>query len=250
MTETTSQTDVLDRDAPTPLYVQFEELIRRKIAAGEWSHGDRIPSENELERTYGLSRMTVRGVLTSLVRDGLLFRVPGKGTYVALDTIEVVAPAYRGLREQLESMEFVTSTRLLSAQLERPSAKIREQLGLAAGEQTYVIRRVRSAQGVPVSVHISYIPARLAPQLDQHDTVNEQLCRVLESNYGLRMKHVAERLETILLTTDEARLLETPVDSPALMLRDRISDEHQVVFEYSTIIFRGDRVKLRFEYEL
>ncbi len=250
MADTDVKADILDRDSPTPLYVQFEELIRRKIASGEWHHGDRIPSENVLNQLYGLSRMTVRGVLTSLVRDGLLFRVPGKGTFVALDNIEAMPPAYRGVREQLEGMGYVTSTRLISAQIEHPDAKVREQLALPEGEDTYVIRRVRSAGDVPVSVHTSYIPARLAPGLDTHDTVNEQLCWVLEANYGLKMKHVAERLETILLTADEARLLATPQGSAALLLRDRISDDHGVVFEYSTIIFRGDRVRLRFDYDI
>ena len=60
-------TDVLDRESSVPLYVQLEEILRAKIAGGEWKPNQRIPSENELNKTYGLSRMTARGVLTKLV---------------------------------------------------------------------------------------------------------------------------------------------------------------------------------------
>src|SRR3954447_24012491 len=95
-------TEVLVRESAVPLYAQLEQILHTRITRGEWLPGQRIPSENELNRIYGLSRMTVRGVLTKLVGDGLLVRVPGKGTYVATPKINAVSPAYRGVREQLE----------------------------------------------------------------------------------------------------------------------------------------------------
>ena len=72
----------LARDSAVPLYAQLEEIFRAQIAGGQWAPGDRIPSENELNRIFNVSRMTVRGVLTRLVEDGLLVRVAGKGTFV------------------------------------------------------------------------------------------------------------------------------------------------------------------------
>src|SRR5690554_2568884 len=109
--------DALQRDSAVPLYVQLEEILRAKIAAGEWQTDQRVPSENELNKMYGLSRMTARAVLTNLVNDGLLFRVPGKGTFLAPTKIDAVSPAYRGVREQLEAMGYETSTELLSVSL-------------------------------------------------------------------------------------------------------------------------------------
>ena len=92
---------MLDRNNPKPLYAQFEDLLRSAIMAGEWETNHAIPSENELSRTYGLSRMTVRSVITQLVKEGLLFRVQGKGTFVAAPKITTRSPAYMGIREQL-----------------------------------------------------------------------------------------------------------------------------------------------------
>ena len=74
---------MLDRQSPKPLYVQLEELLKKQIENEDLKASLPIPSENELSKEYGLSRMTVRSVLTRLVQEGLLYRVPGKGTFVS-----------------------------------------------------------------------------------------------------------------------------------------------------------------------
>jgi GntR family transcriptional regulator len=242
-------TQVLQRESPVPLYAQLEQILHTRITSGEWLPGQRIPSENELNRAYGLSRMTVRGVLTKLVGDGLLVRVPGKGTYVATPKINGVSPAYRGVREQLESLGYETSTRLVSVGRETPSSGVRERLALGEQDETYVIVRVRSVQGEPISLHRSYVPARLAPGLDGHDVVANQLCVVLEEHYGLPMKRVHEELEAVAVSTEDARHLGIRRGEPALQLQDVISDALSRPFEYSSIVFRGDRMRLRFDYD-
>ncbi|MET0788295.1 MAG: GntR family transcriptional regulator [Cellulomonas sp.] len=242
-------TDVLERESAVPLYAQLEQILHARIASGEWAPGQRIPSENELNRMFGLSRMTVRGVLTKLVADGLLVRVPGKGTYVATPKISALSPAYRGVREQLEGLGYETSTRLVSLALETPSQGVRELLALGESDETYVIVRVRSVQGEPISLHRSYVPARLAPGLDGHDVVANQLCVVLEEHYGLPMRHVREDLEAVAVTTSDAKHLGMRRGEPALQLQDVIFDALSRPFEYSSIVFRGDRMRLRFDYD-
>ena len=243
-------TEVLERDSAVPLYAQLEQILSSKISSGEWQPNQRIPSENELNRMYGLSRMTVRGVLTKLVNDGLLLRVPGKGTYVAPTKISAVSPAYRGIREQLEAMGYSTTTRLVSFEREAASSVVRDRLGLARGDEVYVIVRVRSVQGEPISLHRSHVPAALAPGLDGHDVVSEQLCVILENGYGLPMRHVSEHLEAVAVSLAEARQLDMHRGDPALLLHDVIADEGGRPFEYSTIVFRGDKLRLTFDYSL
>ena len=243
-------TEVLERGSSVPLYVQLEQILSSKITGGEWLPNQRIPSENELNRMYGLSRMTVRGVLTKLVNDGLLLRVPGKGTYVAPAKISAVSPAYRGIREQLEALGYSTTTRLVSFEREAATSVVRERLGLARGDEVFVIVRVRSVEGEPISLHRSHVPAALAPDLDSHDVVSEQLCVVLENNYGLPMRHVHEQLEAVAVSPTEAKQLDMHRGDPALLLHDVIADAADRPFEYSTIVFRGDRLRLTFDYDL
>jgi GntR family transcriptional regulator len=243
-------TEMLERGSSVPLYRQLEDILYAKIVAGEWAPNERIPSENELDKQFGLSRMTVRGVLNKLASDGLLIRVPGKGTYVAPSKISAVSPAYRGVREQLESLGYATKTRLLSHELVAPSPAVRDRLGLAGDDRVYAIVRLRSVDGEPISLHRSYVPARLAPSLDDHDVVDEQLCVVLEQHYGLPMKRVDEELEALIPEPRDAELLRIGRSEPVLRLSDVIRDGGGRPFEFSMITFRADKMRLRFDYQL
>jgi len=245
-----SPSDVLNRDSSVPLYAQLEEILRAKIAGGEWQPNQRIPSENELNKIYGLSRMTARGVLTKLVNEGVVFRVPGKGTFLSPEKFEAISPAYRGVREQLEAMGYQTTTNVLGMGLEDPAPKVRDKLRLADGAQVYAIHRLRAVQSEPISLHHSYVPAALAPGLEDHDTGNEQLCVILEKNFGLAMKQVEEHLEATAASATEAGHLGMRRGQPVLLLEDVISNDRGLAFEYSTIVFRGDRVRLGFDYRL
>ncbi|MDO8119864.1 GntR family transcriptional regulator [Isoptericola sp. b490] len=241
---------VLDRESAVPLYAQLDAELRARIADGEWRPNQRIPSENELTKIYGLSRMTTRGVLNTLVAEGLLFRVQGKGTFVAPQRFDAVSPAYQGVREQLEAAGYHTSTVVLSSGIEEASPLVREKLGLPDGATVHAIHRLRSAQDEPLSLHHSYVPASLAPDLGRHDAAGEQLCVILEKHYGLSMKHVVEHLEASAAGTEEAQLLGTRRGRPVLRLEDVISDATSTPFEYSMIVFRGDKIRLGFDYHL
>ncbi|CAN5272316.1 GntR family transcriptional regulator [soil metagenome] len=242
-------TETLDRDSAIPLYRQLQDILYAKITSGEWAPNQRLPSENEMNRIYGLSRMTVRGVLNKLTSEGLLIRVPGKGTYVSPAKITAMSPAYRGVREQLEAQGYAISTTLVSTERISPPSAVRDALKLR-DEDVYAIVRLRTADGAPISVHRSFVPAHLAPELDRHDVVNEQLCVVLKDNYGLPMTSVAEDLEAVAVDGADAKLLDLRRGAPALMLTDVISDPGGRPFEYSTVVFRGDTVRLKFDYVL
>lgn len=243
-------TEVLERDSSVPLYQQLEEIFSAKIASGEWAPNQRIPSENELTRIYGLSRMTVRGVLNKLSSDGILLRVAGKGSYVAPKKITAVSPAYRGLREQLEALGYDISTRLISVDQIIAPKSVRDRLHLTHDEEVYAIVRLRSVDGTPLSLHRSFVPASLAPGLNEHDVVEEQLCVILEEKYELPMKSVQEGLEAVALDTIDAKHLGLRRGQPALSVTDVIFDPVGTAFEYSTIVFRGDTMRLKFDYQL
>src|SRR5689334_21359799 len=184
--------EMLDRDASIPLYLQLAGLLRRRIESGEWKPGQKIPSENELNRFYGVSRMTARQVLAQLVNEDLLFRVQGKGTFVAHRKISTRSPAYMGIREQLEGMGYAVDTKVLTNRVVRADERVARALRIVRGERVHEIRRVRLLPGdEPISLHVSYVPQRLAPSLDADDLVERQLCVVLEEDHGLRMSKVS-----------------------------------------------------------
>jgi len=245
----TGQHVPLQRSSSTPLYRQLDSIMRNKVTSGEWKPHEIIPSENELARLYGLSRMTARLVVSQLAREGLLYRVHGKGTFVAEKKITAHSLSYVGIREQMEEMGYQTMTRILQIKRGPATEKIAERFNLDQADDFCMIERLRLLEGDPFSLHYTYIPSSLCPGLEKHDMTGRQLCDILREDYGLVRRHVVETLESIAATKYESDLLEVKKDFHLLMLKNFISDENGRPFEFSKILFRGDKIKLRFVYD-
>ena len=239
----------LDRNNPKPLYQQLRDVIEEKIASGEWKPKDKIPSENQLSAQYGLSRMTARSVLLDLVKDEKLYRVQGKGTFVAEQKIEAQSLYYVGVREQLEQMGYQVTTKTLECRVMESDRNIAKHLMIEEGTPIFMIKRVRSIDEGPVSLHLSYIPLRYSHGLTPELMENEQLCVVLNQNYGLQRKRVTETLESVAADKEEAELLQVKRGHPLLMLKDDLFSEGDIPYEYTKVIFRGDKFKIRLNFE-
>lgn len=241
---------MLDRNAPEPLYIQLDRILRNNITSGLWKPGSAVPSENELCREYNISRMTARSVLTGLVREGLLYRVQGKGTFVPDNKVTTRSPGYLGIREQLEAQGFRIETRLLSFEEEPASPTAAAALSCMEGEPLFIIKRLRLMNGTPISIHHSYLPVSLCQGLSKRQLFGErQLCTVMEEDYGLTAAKVQETLESVLASKKQAELLDISAKSPLLLLEEMNYNSSGKVFEYSRIWFRGDKMKLHFVYE-
>jgi GntR family transcriptional regulator len=240
---------MLDRRSALPLHTQFETILRNKIEDEEWPINSCIPSENEMSRIYGISRMTVRSVLNRLVDSGLLYRVHGKGTFVAEPKI-ISSPLVRyGLREQLEQMGYETITRMISFEKIAASTKIAKALNVEHGTEIFMVKRLRNVKGEPLSFHISYVPARHFPDLEKQDLEHNQMCNVIERNYNFIIQRRIETLEAVPATPEEAWLLSVHPDSSLLLLENMVYTNGDLPLEYSRIFFRGDKIKIKLEYQ-
>lgn len=243
-------TTTLNRNSAVPLYLQLADELRSKILSGEWQPEQRIPSENELNQIYSISRMTIRQVLGKLVDEGLVFRVHGKGTFVAQRKIATRSPSYYGVREQLEQQGYSTRTEMLDSGEVEADARLAGQLEVPVGTPLHMVERLRYAGETPISLHKSYVPLPLAPGLLDHDLAQRQLCQVLARDYGLDMTYVHESLESLNPTPAELSALGVRRGIPLLLLEQRIRDASRRLFEFTQIRFRGDRIRLEFDYDL
>ncbi len=243
-------TTTLNRNSAVPLYLQLADELRTKILSGEWQPEQRIPSENELNQIYSISRMTIRQVLGKLVDEGLVFRVHGKGTFVAQRKIATRSPSYYGVREQLEQQGYSTRTEMLDSGEVEADARLAGQLEVPVGTPLQMVERLRYAGDTPISLHKSYVPLPLAPGLLDHDLAQRQLCQVLARDYGLDMTYVHESLESLNPTPAELSALGVRRGIPLLLLEQRIRDASRRLFEFTQIRFRGDRIRLEFDYDL
>ncbi|MEG0751462.1 MAG: GntR family transcriptional regulator [Oscillospiraceae bacterium] len=240
---------MLDRDTSQPLYVQAREILLERIESDEYIPNSKIPSESELCIEFGISRMTVRSVITELVRDGRLYRIQGKGTFVAEPKITASGTFYVGMREQLEEMGYEVKTEVIEMTQITCPPSIAKKMGIGLGETANKLVRLRFVKNEPFSIHTSYIPTRLCEGLENRDISGDQLCAILNRDYGLVRSSVVETLESVLATDAEAELLGIKRGYPLLLLRDKIYNSRGELFEFSSVVFRGDKIKIRLQYD-
>lgn len=239
---------MLDKHGPLPLHIQLENIIIQKIEDEEWPANASIPSENELCKIYGISRMTVHSALNHIAEAGLVYRVPGKGTFVSPPKIVSTPPTRIGIREQLEQQGYETSTKIIGVEVRVPPAKAAKALGIGRSELIYIIRRVRYIKGEPLSYHISYIPSKLFPGLENQNFADEQMCDIMEKQYHCEIVRRLETLEAVTATPEEASLLSVRTACPLLLLENTVFTFHDSPVEFTKIIFRGDKIKLKLEF--
>lgn len=237
----------LEKDNPKPLYVQVEEYIRNSIEDGTYRPNQKIPSEAELMDMFSVSRITVRGACSRLVEDGVLYRVKGKGTFVSDNKILTTSLFYLGFREQLEQMGFETDTELIDRKIMNATKNIADHLNIEKDDPVMMIKRLRRVSGRPVSLHVSYLPyERFSSLFSNPRLENEQLCILIEESWGITPKRVVETLEAVLPSDETEELFED--DCPLLLLEDTMYGPDDAPYEYSRVIFRGDRVRLMYDF--
>jgi len=239
---------MLDRQSPQTLHFQLEEIIRQGIENEVWKPDSSIPSENELSNIYGISRMTVRSVLNLLVQEGLIYKVPGKGTFVSKPKIVSNLLSQMGIKDQLEEMGYETLTKLVSIEKIMASSQITKALNLPCNVEVYVLKRIRYIKNEPFSIHISYIPVSLCPNLEVKDLEGVQLCNILRNEYQFKIGRKVETLESTNATLEEAKMLSVKKLFPLLLLDSIVYTEDGLPIEFSKVLFRGDKIKLHLEF--
>lgn len=238
-----------ERRRPLPRYHQVEEWVREQIASGAWAPGSLIPSEPELCRRFGVSRITVRKAMGNLVQDGQVRVVQGRGTFVAAPKMaeRFIQRAF-GIYEDFERRGISLTTRVLRQEVAAASGEIADRLRLEVGEQVHVIERLRSVGDEKMLISTTYIPYQLCPELAREDLTRGSLYRLLRTRYGLAITRGERRLEAVAAGQHEARLLDVALATPLLQLDSVAYRRDGRPFEYSITLHRGDKAAVEVEF--
>lgn len=226
----------LDQASPTPLYLQLAELIRGQIREGEIRTGDALPSERELSDAIGISRVTVRKSLDVLLREGLLSRRHGSGTYIA-PRIEQPAALLAGFSADMAVRGHAPGSILVEKATGLPTPDEAMALGLGPNQPVHRLTRVRTANGEPLAIERAVVPAALLPSLD---AVGASLYAALEA-HGARPVRGLQRLQASLATLQEAKLLSIPAGAAVLRIERRGFLPNGAPVELTRSAYRGDR---------
>jgi GntR family transcriptional regulator len=203
-----------------------------------------IPAESELIDQFAISRSTVRQVLDLLVKEGLIYRQRGRGSFVAHPTLEQSMVRIVSFTEDMLQRGFKPGTRILSAGLVPASPDIAEKLRVDAGEPLACVERLRLADDEPMSIEESFLVHRYCPDVLQHDYATKSLREILERDYGIRLVRAKQRIQAIEAPRRLADLLEIKPRS-ALLVIERVSfSQDSIPVEFLRLFHRGDRYTL------
>ncbi|WP_344969710.1 GntR family transcriptional regulator [Salinactinospora qingdaonensis] len=232
----------IDPRSPVPKYAQLREILLDWIEESRLGVDDAVPSERELGLTYGLSRMTVRQTLDQLVDEGKLYRVPGKGTFVARPKIEM-SLRLASFTEDMRARGFEPGSQDLARRVAPASGHLARVLGVAPGDPIHHLERLRTADGEPMAVERSNIPLALAPELDRHSLAGRSLYRLLEQEYNLLLDSGEQTIEAGLCDATDAKHLGLTAGSAVLLLQRR-SYANGTCVELAISTYRADRYQL------
>jgi GntR family transcriptional regulator len=235
----TGENDILfDRTKPISLYYQLQEKLLVKIRAGEWRKGEKIPTEIELCKIYGLSRITVRKAIEELVKDGYLVRYQGKGTFAASENLEQKLSKFYSFSESLLQKGKKEHVKMISFSEIKAGTVIAPALKIEKDAKVFKILRLRSVDDTAYAMETSYIPCALCPQLAEKDIVEKGLYNSMRA-LGVEPKRAVEKFRADAVCPYEAKQMKLAPGQPVIRI-ERTTFDGPVIIEYCSSVVRGD----------
>lgn len=224
-------------------YVVLQEKLQSKFL--KLHPHSQIPSVRQLSIQYNVSSMTVRQALSELQNAGLIYTVPGSGTYVAGEKLTKKF-VFISFSEEIKQKGMLPTSIVIKAEKTKiTNIKLAEALQIEVGEFAYRVKRVRLADGVALSIEDSYIPCENAPGLLEQD-LNSSLYEIFTNVYERPVIKAESTVSPILLDKEQSELLNAPLKTPSLMFTLTGFNARGKTMEHCVAIKRGDLYDFRF----
>ncbi len=194
-------------------YRQLLQILRTKILSGELASGERLPTEEELGQTYGLSRGTVRKAIEQLCAEGLVRTEQGSGTYVS-----TVHPNAVPFRFTSCAPEIPPAFRVVTKEVIPASMVIAERLIVPLGEPLIHIGRLRMHDEEVVGFSERFLPRSLCPGLLEEDLEQPSIHDILVSRSELPLLRATIEIAAQMLDEEDANRLHVPPATPAIVI--------------------------------
>jgi GntR family transcriptional regulator len=230
-----------------PHYRRIEDSLRARIAV--LAPGVRLPSDAELCREFGVSRMTARHAMQRLAEEGLVARHPGRGSFVALPPAHRRADRLMTFSQEMRRMGRVARSRILERVIRPSTAAEAAALGHPAGRPVVVLRRLRFADDVPIALETTILDLRCAPAVMTADLEGGSLHEAL-TRAGHLLRRGGGTILAAAATAEDARLLGVRVGDPLLVERRVIANRAGEPIEATESRYPAERYALEVRFEV
>lgn len=229
--------------AAVPLYERIERQLRRRLETAQ--EGELFASEPALAAEFGVARMTVRSAMTRIERDGLVERIPGRGTYVRKPASQRGAGTLLSFRDQALAEGKTPRSRVIDAKTRMSSPAEAAALGLEDSAEVVAITRVRMLDNVAIAIEHAVFPGRLGALL-QSDLETGSLHHEVR-----QLGHeptVGASVISAAAAGPHAALLGVEPTTPVLVETRTITDQDGQPLEHTTSRYVADRYALRVDF--
>lgn len=241
------QNKTVDRFNQEKLYIQLTRIFLEKINSGEWDIGQQILTEEELCKTYNISKITVRQAINNLVSEGYLIKVQGKGTFVNSVLPEVGFAMKTRLTEDMFGKEVNVEKELLFRGISASSPDVKAYL--STDDRIYYILCRRMVSGSPAYLEESFIPYGLVPGIEKLDITRGSLYSTLQEKGLKRIFKVVQTVEVSQVSAENAANLDAGEGDHVLVVHRLLLSSDNTPVAYTRFIGRSDKYKFQTEFE-
>jgi GntR family transcriptional regulator len=236
---------MIDPTGAMPKYYQLANILRQQIENGDFQPHDAIPSERQLEDRYNLSRPTIRQSIDLLARQGYLYRVHGRGTFVSPPKLQKGMLELTSFSEDMRKRGLKPGHKILDFGYVLPDKTTRRHLEIAdPQEQVLRIKRLRYGDAIPIGLQDSYLSLEKGQTITREEMgEGGSIYAILQEKFGIYPAEADETLEVTLATRQEADLLQIAEGSPLLLNERTLWSQDRKAIEFVRILYRGDRYK-------
>jgi GntR family transcriptional regulator len=234
--------------AGVPRYRTIEQSLRERIAA--LRPGDGLPSDSDLCAEFGVSRMTARSAMHRLAEEGLVIRLPGRGSYVADPPAHRRADRLMSFSSEMRRRGRVPSSIIVSREIRPAGRRAATDLRIRQSEPIVFLRRVRCADGEPIALETTLLVGQLSMTVMAADLRHDSLHATL-AGAGWGLRRGTATVTAASASGEDARLLGVARGDPVLVERRVIVDGQGRPLEATETRYVAERyaIDVRFDVE-
>lgn len=234
---------------PTSLYGRIRDELRAQIVAGIYPPHARLPSESELMAQYGVSRITVRNALAELEKEGILFKLAGKGVFASKPKSVQSLGRLQGFAEAMAGLDHEIFNDLIAVTTLPANAEVARRLQLAEHEPVTELQRVRYINREPVSFDITYVCAHIGTRLAREDLATRDIFLILENDYGIALGFADLTIDALLADAKTAKALQINLGDPLLRIARLTHTAAGEPLDFEYLFCRVDNFQFRLRVE-
>lgn len=227
------------RAIASPRYHQVYVSLRAWVQDGTYKPGDQIPTEPQLCKLFGVSRITVRKAIDSLCQEGWLVRQQGRGTFVRMTASRAASLDLDEWRKQVAGLAAATEVRDLQVSEIEPDGETRAALSLSEGESVQRATHVRTLKGVPLGLITTYVPLEVARRVSVAEMAEQPMFELL-GKVGIQVARADQFIGATLAGVEAAVALDVEVGAPLLRLTRIVFDVKGRPVERVVALYRAD----------